>query len=196
VVCYICQIAGEDVGASFECHWCHHWICAHHESAVTSICERCHTAEERRRGVAREDKERKLREARWCDFCGRTAEDGWSTPHRCAKCKRQFCMHHGQVVWDESEKSASGWVRCIDHLAFPNKFGDASRGFNIEMLFIALSLPLMYVGLGGVFLWLTLKRPDYYRTRGYGERWSTFRFLGYDFFGDPRLEPAYEASEW
>lgn len=195
MVCYFCQLDGAEIGASLQCQRCHRWICVHHESGTQGRCRACETAIEQQQQRADEANRAKLEKALWCEFCQRVADQGWKSPRRCSKCSRQFCRLHGQVVWDEYDKSASGWVRCIDHLAFPGRLGDQKRGFNLDLLFGCLTLPFAYIGLAGVVASLTIKRPDFYRTRGYGERWSTFRFKGHSLLGEPKLERTYELED-
>lgn len=154
-----------------------------HEHSIRT-CTSCQAAAEEAKRRDREERAAASAKALWCDFCDRTADTGWSRARKCAKCGRQFCKVHGQIVWDESDRSAYGWVRCSDHLEFREKLGDAKRGFNLDLLIIFLSLPLAYIGLGWLLPALLMRRPDFYRTRGYGERWTTFRFKGYGWGGD------------
>lgn len=182
MVCYLCQLNGTEVGAALECRRCRRWICAHCESEART-CTACRTAAERAAQLKREAEALARQKAQWCDLCGQVANSAWSRNKKCAKCSRQFCREHGQVIWDESDRSAVGWIRCSDHLEFPSKLGDVKRGTNLDLLIIFFSLPLAYLGLGWLLPAIFMRKPDYYRRRGYGERWTTFRFRGFTWDG-------------
>jgi hypothetical protein len=185
MVCYYCQRGGDEVGASQDCPQCGRWICAFHEGRYGS-CTGCERNDEKRRLQSEAEEQAKKLAARWCDFCGTTVPSayGWSSVRKCVKCSRQFCTRHGQTVWEEDGRFGAIWVRCIHHLAFPHVLGDRMRGFNLDDVIGVLSLPFAYVGLAGVFLLLFTKKPDYYRRRGDGEPWRTYRCRGFNCFGE------------